>query len=344
MHLSKTESRELREYESIIERNLTAFYEVGNALVAIRDKRLYRASYSTFEEYCREKWGMGRAHAYRLIEAAAVTENLSPMGDKPITERQTRELSKLNPEHQRQAWQTAVETAPNGKVTAGHVRSVVNRMTDDERQAVKALSKEIMTQETGTRRADRIEKLAQTAAGNRSLNLPSRYPVIYCDPPWKYDHIQVDAWAVENHYPTMSTEEICELGLQIAQIITKDAILFLWATAPKLADAMKVIEAWDFTYKTCGIWDKVWTGMGNYFRIQHELLLIATRGNIPVPETDSRPASIVKHKRSTTHSEKPVVFYEIIEKMYPELPKIELFARSARDGWARWGNQVEVTV
>lgn len=81
--------------------------------------------------------------------------------------------------------------------------------------------------------------------------------------------------------------------------------------------------------------------MGNYFRIQHELLLIATRGSIPPPTTDNRPPSIVRHKRSTKHSEKPDVFYDIIEAMYPELPKLELFARVPRKGWKAWGNQVE---
>ena len=181
------------------------------------------------------------------------------------------------------------------------------------------------------RREERITKIAAP------LNTVGRFPLLYADPPWQYDFISVDAWKVENHYPTMPIEEIC--ALPVGDITTKDAILFLWATAPKLVEAMQVITAWGFTYKTCAIWDKEWTGMGNYFRIQHELLLIATRGSIPPPTTDNRPASIVKHKRSTKHSEKPDVFYDIIETMYPELPKVELFARETREGWKAWGNQ-----
>ncbi len=188
------------------------------------------------------------------------------------------------------------------------------------------------------RREERINNIVEVSRNNAPLNGSiGKFPVIYCDPPWQYDFMGVDAWKVENHYPTMPLDEICALPL--ADIATKDAILFLWATAPKLADALRVIAAWGFTYKTCAVWDKEWTGMGNYFRIQHELLLIATRGEIPPPTTDARPASIVRHKRSTRHSEKPEIFYEIIEAMYPELPKLEMFARATREGWRSWGNQ-----
>lgn len=198
-------------------------------------------------------------------------------------------------------------------------RTMLHKIAKDQHQA--------------ERREERIAKVADP------LNTVGRFPLIYADPPWQYDFISVDAWKVENHYPTMPIDEIC--ALPVGDIATNDAILFLWATAPKLADAMRVVAAWGFTYKTCAIWDKEWTGMGNYFRVQHELLLIATRGSIPPPTTDNRPASIVRHKRSTTHSEKPEVFYQIIESMYPELPKVELFARATREGWKAWGNQVE---
>jgi N6-adenosine-specific RNA methylase IME4 len=200
------------------------------------------------------------------------------------------------------------------------------------------VAKEIKQEKNKIRRTERIENIAEVSRNNTVLDGSiGKFPVIYCDPPWEYDFMGVDAWRVDNHYPTMTTDQICAEA--VSEVTTKDAILFLWTTAPKLADAMRVISAWGFTYKTCAIWDKDWTGMGNYFRIQHELLLIATRGEIPPPETDNRPASIVRHKRSTKHSEKPDVFYDIIEAMYPELPKVELFARRSRKGWKFWGNE-----
>lgn len=192
------------------------------------------------------------------------------------------------------------------------------------------------------RRKQRTKKIAEIASSGTALDSSVQYPVILLDPPWKYDFIEVDAWKVENHYPTMTTDEIC--ALPVGKLATPDAVLFLWATAPKLADAMRAIEAWGFTYKTCAVWDKVWTGMGNYFRIQHELLLIATKGSIPPPETKARPASVFRVKRSAKHSEKPPLVHKIIERMYPEFPKVELFARAERKNWARWGQEVEANL
>lgn len=128
--------KELERLEGVIRKNLTAFYEVGQALMAIRDKRLYLCKnggeYQTFEAYCQGVWDMSRIHAWRLMEATETRENLLPIGNMPVTESQARPLSKLEPEQQRQAWQKAVETAPEGKVTAAHVARVVKGMTEPE--------------------------------------------------------------------------------------------------------------------------------------------------------------------------------------------------------------------
>ena len=110
------------------------------------------------------------------------------------------------------------------------------------------------------------------------------------------------------------------------------------ATAPHLQESFRVIEAWGFQYVTNIAWVKDKIGLGFWVRNQHELLLIATRGNIPCPLTENRPTSVIKADRRE-HSRKPDEAYELIERMYPDLPKIELFARSTRKGWAVWGNQ-----
>jgi len=125
----------------------------------------------------------------------------------------------------------------------------------------------------------------------------------------------------------------------VADIVTPDAVLFLWATSPKVAESLRVIDAWGFTYRTCMVWVKDQIGMGYYARQRHELLLIASKGEPPVPEPANRPDSVVNAPRAE-HSAKPPVFYELIERMYPEFPKIELFCREPREGWASWGNQV----
>src|SRR5512143_2557877 len=87
----------LAELEKVIAKGRKTFVEVGLALAEIRDLRLYKREYSGFEEYCREKWGWKRAHAYRLIDAADVAK-VSPMGDKITSERVARELGKAEPE------------------------------------------------------------------------------------------------------------------------------------------------------------------------------------------------------------------------------------------------------
>jgi N6-adenosine-specific RNA methylase IME4 len=193
------------------------------------------------------------------------------------------------------------------------------------------------TYDADERERRRQERLAQIAEGNRPLETGGEtYPVIYADPPWQYDFTLTDNRAIENHYPTMTIDEIC--ALPVGNIAAPDCALFLWATSPKLPEAMQLIDAWGFTYKTCMVWVKDKIGMGYYARQQHELLLIATRGNIPAPAPEARPPSVIEAPR-TEHSAKPTRFYEVIERMYPTLTRLEMFSRSPRTGWAAWGNQ-----
>jgi N6-adenosine-specific RNA methylase IME4 len=186
-------------------------------------------------------------------------------------------------------------------------------------------------------RDERVEKINDIAKGNEALGTGKRYPVIYADPPWRYEHSKTVSREIENQYPTMPLEEICTLC--VSEIATQDGVLFLWATSPKLAEAIQVLEAWGFVYRTCIVWDKERIGMGYYARQQHELLLIGTRGELPVPEPANRPASVIRIARDNEHSTKPDHFYALIERMYPEYDRIELFARQPRDGWDAWGNQ-----
>lgn len=159
------------------------------------------------------------------------------------------------------------------------------------------------------------------------------YDVIYADPPWEYDFKL--RGSPDDHYPTMKTDEICELKVPAAE----NAILFLWATNPKLEDALKVATAWGFTYKTNLVWVKDLWGTGYYFRGQHELLLLATKGEIQPPPISARRSSVL-HASRAKHSEKPEEVYEIIEAMYPGYTYLELFARNEREGWKAWGLEV----
>lgn len=165
--------------------------------------------------------------------------------------------------------------------------------------------------------------------------LPSGvFDVIYADPPWKYYYKA--RGNPEFHYPLMEDEEIWALKVPSAE----NAILFLWATNPKLPEALKTMDSWGFTYKTNFVWVKDRFGTGFYVRGQHELLLIGTKGNIPTPVNDTRPSSIIEAP-VREHSRKPDEVYNIIESMYPNRKYVELFARNNREGWISWGDQVD---
>lgn len=131
--LTTEEGESLAKQEAIIERGLNTFVEVGTALLAIRDGRLYRKDYATFEDYCRERWGMTRRHTNRMIAAASVVENLGPMGPiLPATERQARPLASLDTEAQAEVWQRVVESTPPEKITAKVVQDAVDEYEADE--------------------------------------------------------------------------------------------------------------------------------------------------------------------------------------------------------------------
>ena len=125
--LSRTEQAVLAECESIVERGMESFIEVGNALLRIRNERLYRAEFGTFQEYCEAKWQMSDRHAHRLIDAAEIAGTLKT--DQLVSESQVRPLAPLEPAQQREAWQAAVEAAPNGKPTAKQVTAAVEKVT-----------------------------------------------------------------------------------------------------------------------------------------------------------------------------------------------------------------------
>ena len=131
--LSRQEQQELAALESTIQRNLSSFYEMGIALMTIRDKRLYRDGFDTFEHYCRERWQFARNYANKLIASSQVIENLNKGTIVPKTESQARPLTKLEPEQQKEVWEKAVQTAPEGKITARHVQKIVNEAMETKR-------------------------------------------------------------------------------------------------------------------------------------------------------------------------------------------------------------------
>ena len=171
-----------------------------------------------------------------------------------------------------------------------------------------------------------------------------KYDVIYADPPWRFQQPSVASTkAPERYYSTMSGEEIKALPVQ--NIAEKDAILFMWAVATLTELAYEVMRSWGFIPEGQIIWEKISSngkprvGLGGKVRYSHEILVIGHRGN---PQKAKFQTPSVITARITKHSEKPEVFWDVIEKMFPAAKRIELFARRPGIGWTSVGNQIPV--
>lgn len=195
--LTITERTELEQYEAVIERGLQTFYEVGQALMEIREKRLYREQYATFEDYSRDRWQLGQSRAYQLIDAAAVISNLqsSTVVELPANERQARPLTSLPPDGQREAWQVAVESAANGRITARHVEAAVEAIKRIEQQEAFDYKRDAKTSRPETPYTPQGQDACQTPAYAIDPLLP------YLKPEWTiWEPAQGEGLLVEAFY------------------------------------------------------------------------------------------------------------------------------------------------
>jgi hypothetical protein len=193
-----------------------------------------------------------------------------------------------------------------GKISVTAAADVATLPRTEQQEIVARVEREILqaaqhirARKAEIRRAERIERLAATCNQNTPFPSNRRYAVLYADAPWQfhvYDEnssIAFEHGAAGVHYPCMSTDAIC--ALPVKKLATDATALFLWTTAPHLPEALQVIAAWGFTYKTHAVWVKDWIGLGYFVRNQHELLLIATRGDMPSPLPAQSPA--ICHQR-----------------------------------------------
>jgi N6-adenosine-specific RNA methylase IME4 len=179
--------------------------------------------------------------------------------------------------------------------------------------------------------------------------------VILADPPWHYQNYGSEPGTMHNrqrgaqkYYLTMTIDQLC--ALPVIDIAADNAALFMWSTWPQMPEALRLIDAWGFVYKTLAWeWVKfnsnsmgIFVGMGNYTRSNPEPCLLAFRGD-PIPVAVHDVSSVIMSPVQE-HSRKPSQQYERIESLYPQGPYLELFARRARAGWGVWGNEVESTI
>jgi site-specific DNA-methyltransferase (adenine-specific) len=195
------------------------------------------------------------------------------------------------------------------------------------------------------------------------------YDVILADCPWPYKKWNKDSGhgKANDHYPTLTVKQLIAFGPQVQALAAPNAAIFFWVTPPTIEDGMKVLTSWGFEYKTFAFtWvkhysteakfelgdnpmvlgednklHKVAFGMGSYTRANAEPCLLGIRGRMPV--ADRAVSSIILSSR-LSHSEKPAAQYSLIERLYPNARKLELFARHRRNGWHTWGNEVTCDV
>ena len=173
-----------------------------------------------------------------------------------------------------------------------------------------------------------------------------KYTVIYADPPWRY-HCGGLTRGPERHYPTMPLDDI--KALPVADLAADDCALFLWATLPMLREALGVIEAWGFKYKTTAfVWVKlnrkdngIFWGLGYWTRSNVEICLLALKGKPRRMATNIHQV-IISHVEE--HSKKPDETRRRIEALMGDVPRIELFARQSPPGWDVWGNEVNCDI
>lgn len=168
-----------------------------------------------------------------------------------------------------------------------------------------------------------------------------KYKVILADCPWQYYFANGYRRAIENHYSTMSDADLASLGNLVQEVSDKDTVLFMWATAPKLLEALDVMKAWGFKYATSAVWDKELMGPGHWFRMQHELLLVGRVKKTRCTPVPARRRSVFRERRSKEHSRKPECVMEWIEEGWPDATKLELFGRRLREGWTVLGNEID---
>lgn len=285
---------------------------VENIVAAGRELVAAKADleHGQFETMVRDELGIDPRTARRFMSVAEhpVIANRTHVSDFPPSWGTLYELSRLEP--------SQLEAA----IAAGDVTPSLER-----KAAQQLVARYRITPNSQPRP---IDDLVVTDAP------PTTYGVIVADPPWRYGNTSTRG-AAEDHYPTMTQEELVRLSVEVDEWAAPDSHLYLWVTNNFLRDGLDLVEAWGFTYRTLLTWVKPQIGMGNYFRSRTEHVLFATRGHAP---TLRRDISNVIGADRTQHSRKPDAFYDLVEAQSPG-PYLEMFARRRRFGWESWGNE-----
>jgi N6-adenosine-specific RNA methylase IME4 len=333
----------------------------AQGILEVRNSKLYRLEYDTFEAFCSVELGLTGNYAHKLIASAETVENikLDNCTVLPTTESQARPLTKLEPTLQVEAWHEVVATIPQAEITAKKIEAIASEYKEANtfyKEAVKeaqapsvfttnapmseaeilAKAKEIRqaksTEKKEERRADIQRQVEQIEAGELPT-LTGLFHVVSVDPPWPYGReYDPETSRVANPYPEMSIEQIKAIELPLHE----NAVVFLWTTHAFLPDAIEIAKTWGLEYKATIVWNKEKMGMGAWLRMQCEFCLVCIKGK---PFWDNTKHRDIINEPRREHSRKPDLFYALVSDAC-EGRKLEYFSREARKGWEIFGNDI----
>lgn len=232
-----------------------------------------------------------------------------------------------------------IQSVDDGKIPVSVAANLADAPAEVQQRAIDDPKIAHMVAKQARRAAREVELAEATERARERLGTLQLFSVICADPPWRFEpwsEAGMDR-AADNHYPTVTIKDLMAMKPPAA----KNSVLYLWGTVPMLWEAMLLIQKWGYIYKSHCVWHKDKIGTGYWFRDLHELLLVATRGDVPAPAPGTQPPSVIPGP-VTQHSVKPDCFYDMIEGLYPNQDWLEMFARGEpRDGWAQWGNETQ---
>jgi len=289
---------------------------LGRHLKAAQE-RLANCKNGVFVKWAKQRCGISTGTAYNAISAFNTFQNL-----ESISQFDASSLYLLSadccPE---KATTKALRLADKGeRITHKRAQELIDEFTMDE----EPYSPDSADLPDGCCCVTSLDELAGEQFGT-----------IYADPPWQYGNQSTRA-ATDKHYRTLTVDELC--AMSVGDLAADDAHLHLWTTNGFLPDAFRVIAAWGFDYKSCFVWVKPQMGIGNYWRVSHEFLLLGVRGD--ATRFNMRDKMSWLQADRTKHSAKPEVVSQIIEQVSPG-PFLELFGRRPAKGWTVFGNQIE---
>jgi N6-adenosine-specific RNA methylase IME4 len=235
----------------------------------------------------------------------------------------------------RKAYKEKTETPAKRAAADKRAVEIALATIDGDAGVLKAARKDRHAEREAARKQHEAE------LGQKIAALPvAKFGVILADPEWRFQTYSpkgLTHGSADNHYPTSELEDI--KARDVASIAADECVLFLWVTVPMLMKGGEVMAAWGFEYVTNFSWKKDRLGQGYWNRNQHEHLLVDVKGKVVPPAQGEMLWSSIIDAPTREHSVKPDEVYELIESYFPTIPKIELNARRAREGWAAWGNE-----